>query len=387
MLKTKKFSFLFTLSSLFGYGAATFTPATPLVYPGSSVANPGGTIVSATSNGFMATWQDSGSKNLVTTISIDQGTSWSPLQIIGPTIPATYGWVTGNATGFLSGGVELDPSSTNITYFTSLYTPLAPSWTPPQNINGTKLNFNNGTPGICLAASDKAFIASWAWVVQDEPLLTQNIYASGSLDGIKWFAEPVFVGTTHYQNFLPVFPSACAKGDVFLITWLDNELFEVKVALSSDEGASWSDPVTVSIPGFTTISYPQVGCFACEEGFLLSYRDDVALYSVFSADGVRWSTSVVTTQVTQVVSDYIPAVSGNSRGFAIAWVGTDNNVYVNISEDQGMSWGSPIAVTHDGSVLSPNISNITLSIQNDQCILGWINSAGNAVTCYATFSD
>jgi hypothetical protein len=387
----KNFLVLCIFSSIYVYGGAIFTPSNPVVYPGSSVANPGVPIVQATVNGFMVIWQDSVTKNLVTSISKDQGTTWSPLEIVGPAIPGYLGWVSGNSSGFISGGAEWRADQRNLTYFTSVYTPTTPTWSSPYNVGGQTQNYIDGTRGISLAASEKAFLSAFSWTDQDSPTFIQNIYANVSLDGVHWFDEPVFVGMTYNEYLLPVFPSACAKGDIFLITWLDNQSNEAKVSISSDSGSTWSTPITAAVPGPTLNSSTQIGCFASDEGFMLAYRDDEALYASFSVDGEKWTTTQVTKHVTQEVADYIPIISGNSCGFVIAWVGTVSlgtreKVFVSISENQGKTWSNPIDVSQDEFPTSYLLSNVSISTHNDQCILGWTNTAGKAVLCHATLT-
>lgn len=377
---------------LSGHSALIFTPSTPKVYPGSSVGDAfESVIVNSSEMGLSAIWRDSASNQIVTTISTDLGNSWSPLQTVGTGSIATFTWITGNQTGILSGNAQFHPDYSRPSYYTSFYS--NGSWSSPKDIGGTvQSQATDGTRGIFLTSSEKLFLATWSWATfNPRTAVDQTVYVNISSDGINWLPEPIYVGLTYMEYNLPIFPTACIKDDLFLVTWLENNgQFDVKVTLSSDGGKTWSVPATAATAGMPQNACTNVNCFALPQGFLLTYSNE-KLYSVFSADGIHWSNPSLVAIDSIEAGDYLPAVCGNECGIAIAWVGQvlargGYDIYISTSDDLGATW-SVTPLTQDGSVCEPQyLSDVSISIHNNQCVVGWKNREGNAVMCYGTLS-
>ena len=370
------------------YSTPTFTVSNPHVHSGSSLPDQRGIpIVTTSPDGYMAIWQNRDSNELVTTTSAD-GTNWSPLATVGPAIDNTLGWVSGNLMGYVAGGINFEASYIGY-QFASFYSQASPKWTSLQGIGGSN-KFQVGSYGMFISSSNEFFVAGWSSNVDNDNLY--NMYVNVSLDGTKWFSEPLCVGTAMQVCCYPSFPSICTNNGKILYAWLDPSVAGVNVSFSSDRGSTWSVPNQVAEVPFTS-ELPidtSVGSWANDRGYLLVYNGSLdkqrVLYALFSEDGIHWSSpSIVAFGLVEQVADLMPAVCGNTCGFVVAWVGGDHNVHVSISED-GINWGSPIDVTQDGSVTSQYLQDVSLSIQDERCILGWRRSSGEAVTCTASLT-
>lgn len=228
---------------------------------------------------------------------------------------------------------------------------------------------------VMVAASGSKYVT--CWTQPDPGFATGNVTVSvSSNEGATWSdLIPVSLGATANP------PSKiCASSQGFMATWTatGGSPYNVWAAFSLD-GLTWGAPVQVN-PDLLPCPYDEVSVAGNADGFMVSwlyYNSDTTFYegySSFSSDlGATWGTPVRIHDQVGTVTDI--TLSATSAGFLATWTSSDNNGFSSFSSNNGASWSSPFElVTGLWSYSIPIISSGT----GAGFVTAWFDADGNA---------
>lgn len=358
----RSFFALAALIPTLGFCSSSLSFATPTIVPDSSLQySATAPSISATASGFMLCWLDP-SNNVIASFSTNLGASWSSTTVAMDSL--AYPSIAGNQTGFVALWTGAVPGFDAGNVTGAFFDTTSKTWSDPISIDSPT---DSDAPAF-VASSKKGFIATWT-------VNYDAVYANVSTDGVTWQGSSSDIGTNAY-GLASV--SGCGNSTLFLVAWNDGNTNTIYVSTSANNGGTWAGPFTAVTDVVSGDTYG-VGCFANEHGFLLAYGDESAnIWSVFSSNGTDWGLPVLVG--TDFLGGYavFPSVAGTDAGFVIAWLGSDNNAYASLSEDNGTTWSSPpTAITSSGAVAAPPyFSSVNISAYNSHCMASWMESDG-----------
>ena len=230
------------------------------------------------------------------------------------------------------------------------------SWTTPVDISAGA----EADPWPRLAGSDDGARLTAVWV--GWPVVDGVVFAASSSDGGVVWSPPVAVSS---DGQTAVDPQVAASGDGTRVVavWqrADGAAVRVQAARSTDGGVSWSTPVNVSSPGGDA-THPQI--VTSDDGLraaVVWQRYDVAnglqVQAAASSDGgATWSlpTTVSASPITQANQEPKLVASRDGTRLTVVWHRTDgpsgplSTILAAASSNHGETWSPPRTVSVPG---------------------------------------
>ncbi len=152
---------------------------------------------------------------------------------------------------------------------------------------------------------------------------------------------------------------AIDRSGVAVTVWqhdFDGDAYEIRMARSTDRGATWSDPTAIS-GNFVAVESPDVATngtgtwvivFGVERQAAAGARPSDDIYAVRSSDGGRtWSAPAL---LADVADDLGPEIATNGKGaWVVVWGASadsfsPSSVWFARSIDEGLTWSTPTRI-------------------------------------------
>lgn len=270
------------------------------------------------------------------------------------------------------------------------------TWSAPAALN-TNAATDSNTDQSPAIACDKNGHWTVVWLTYDSLGGTIGndgdiLVARSTNNGTTWTAPAALNTNAASDSAADAFPCIASNGaGTWVAAWQISNLSggglgsdsDVLSARSTDNGATWSDPVpvndnaasddtdefNVSLAGDSTGMWSIV-CTRYEQTVPLQIN---VCYTVSGDDGVSWgSTNYLTTDGSDGTSnDFARIAAGPDGTWMVVWeawrgmantLGKDSDILVSLSSDSGMSWAPPSALKtnapkDDGNDWSPCIAS------------------------------
>jgi len=283
------------------------------------------------------------------------------------------------------------------------------SWTAPAllNSNGTSDAGSDIYPHITTDGSGN-WVATW---ISQEDLggtagTDPDVFVATSTDnGASWSAPALLNNNGDTDTGSDVTLDTTTNGTgTWVTTWNSTENlggtaggdFDIFVATSLDNGATWSGPTLLNTNGTSDVGTEYspaiatdklgnwVTCFRSDEDLGGTAGTDIDIFVATSTDdGASWSAPILlnTNGNTDSGSDFRPVIATDGGGnWVAAWesdedlggtAGTDRDVFVTTSTDNGASWSAPALLNTNGA--SDSGGDINTSLQTDG-IGNWVTA-------------
>ena len=234
--------------------------------------------------------------------------------------------------------------------------------------------FNAVGSSVTVAGNSSGYMSIWECTNSNSTL-----WNFSDDNGATW-TPPTYLSVTNHTE---VAPWIAANETGFLIVWCDlppgRRAGILVSTFSSDNGATWSDPVSI-IDGEANVNGPAT-VVATDSGFLVTWwQTDNSIQSSFSSNGTSW-TSAVTIDLDDTDSPQaVPVATSVGDTFMVTWSTILGNGYSSFSSDQGSHWTEKSTITND----IPNGQLIWPAQTSDGFMAVWQNGFGNA---YSSFSS
>lgn len=287
-------------------------------------------VLSASSTDGGASWS--------TPVSLSDGSQYAFFpQVVtdGTTITAVWSWFDGS-TEVIQSASSTDGGAT---------------WSTPVTLSAAGETAGNpqvATDGTTITALWNRFDGS-----------NDRIQAASSTDGGATWSTPVTLSDAGGSAFGA---RAVISGTAILATWTrsDGSNYRIQAASSTDGGATWTTPVTISEPGQDAFTQ-QVVSAGTIITVLWKQSDGVTnrIRSALSTDGgATWSTPA---NLSAAGGDAgAPQVVSGGTTITATWVrfdGSDDRVQLASSSDGGVTWTIPITLSDaDEGASSPQVA-------------------------------
>lgn len=358
---------------------ATWSSPTTISSVGTSSLNP--RILSTGPGSFVAVWNqyDGTTNQVVFAKTTNSGQTWTtPVRI------STAGQNTRVADIAFDGQNSLAVVWTRqLSGFT--YTVSASGSSDLGNTWATQQDLNSTSPGSIepQIASNGTGLFVALWHRTSSPVVVESSVTTNS--GSTW-ASPV---TASVGSISSTFPQLVGvSGNKIVATWLQNisSITVVSSSVSTNNGASWSTPVTMSNPSSNAT---EAQLLRTPAGTLVSvwYQDLGSGNQIFSSrstdEGLNWSTP---TAVSSPNDAYNPRIASDSASnVTVAWwsgQGASSTIFVSSSNDAAQSWAPATAITQ--SPLTGNFVSIAVSPAGDKTVAWQSNYSGSLYKVYAS---
>lgn len=186
-----------------------------------------------------------------------------------------------------------------------------------------------------------------------------RVQAATSTDGGATWSTPVTLSDAGESAFGA---RAVISGATILATWTrgDGSNFRIQSSSSTDGGATWTTPVTISDPGQDAFTQ-QVVTDGTIITVLWKQSDGLnnRIRSAFTADGgATWSTPVSISAAGEDAGG--PQVVTDGTTTTATWTrfdGSDDRIQLASSSDGGVTWGTPVTLSDaDESASGPQLA-------------------------------
>ncbi len=218
------------------------------------------------------------------------------------------------------------------------------SWSDPVTLSSAGL-FSTGYPAVAVHTSGNV-IAVWT---------VDNVVQSGRSEdgGLGWVGLPVEISAPSSGTFSPQVSIAADGTAIAVWNRSDGSAYIVQSSRSTDDGASWSVPVNVSVAGGDSFGQ-RIAFDTAGNAVAMWYRFNGSHFIVQSSrsvdGGVSWSVPV---NVSVAGGDAVePRFAFDAAGNAVAvWYrndGSNNIVQSSRSTNGGVSWSAPVNLSVSG---------------------------------------
>ncbi len=250
------------------------------------------------------------------------------------------------------------------------------TWSPPVTLGTSVFGI------VSVAAQNSRFVVSWS--EHDDASNDSYVSASVSTSGLTWSA-PTVIQMQPVANGIGYHTPVAATNAGFMLVWTERDLIngghEAKTSFSAD-GMTWNSPVQINTMG-TSPDQSKVSIAGNANGFLATFTLTISPaegYAVFSSNnGATWSAPV---SVSSVEGGTLLAVGANASGFLAAYVETSmQTIATRFSTDNGATWSSPVQIPMSHGDSS---SLVSVSANNQLFVVTWVDASNN---CQASISD
>lgn len=285
-----------------------------------------------------------------------------------------------------------------------------PVWAqnPPALLNSTGVG-DSGNDQLTAAATDGAGVWVAVWESVSDVLSTGTdsdlLFARSTDDGSTWSATAALNtnATTDTRDDKSVGVATDGSGN-WVVTWNSSENIggigideDILMSISGDNGQTWSAPAALNSNATTDtgadrgpeVATDGLGNWVCAwystENFGGAGTDNDVFVSRSADNGATWSPVALlnSTATTDSENDLFPALATDGAGVWLCnWnsnedfggAGTDNDVFVARSTDAGVTWSSPALLNTSGASDTGNDGSGVVDFGNGVWIATWFSN-------------
>jgi hypothetical protein len=228
-------------------------------------------------------------------------------------------------------------------------------------------------------------------------------FARSTDGGASWSAPAPIAEGAEFDSYYLGKPQIETDGSTWVVVWSSAQ-GDLRSTRSTDDGMSWSTPVSVTTPGNVGL-FPAIATDGSSWGVVwMAYPNVAGDYDVAAASssdgGQTWSAPVFvnTNAAVDAGNDFEPQIAIDGSSWVVAWtsdddlggtIGTDYDIVYARSADGGASWSAPAplnsyaasdaSMDYAASLASDGAGRLIAAWQSQENLGGTIGTDGDVL--------